>query len=76
MESYFFIKYDGWLIHTASEKRAVNVKDFMKSPSKRSLDDQEKIDKDVLDIILVDDTGLIMVSLWGSCVESFLVRKS
>ena len=46
----------------------------MKSQSKRSY--EEKIDKDVLDIILVDDTGPIMVSLWGNCVDSFLERKT
>ena len=48
----------------------------MTSPSKRSLDDEEKIDKDVLDNILVDDTGPIMVSLWGSCAEIFPERRS
>ena len=60
------MRYDGWLIRTADEKRTVKVKDYMESPSKRSLNDEDKFEKGVLDVVLVDDTGPIMVSPWGT----------
>ena len=76
MVSKQIMRYDGWLIRTADEKRTFEVIDYTKSPSKRSLTDDDKIQKDVVDIVLADDIGPFMVSLWGRCVESFLEQSS
>ena len=68
-------QYTGWLLHTAEETRRVKVSDYSKSPSKRKAGEVDKIEKDILDIVLLDDTGPVLVSLWGDCVTSFLSQK-
>jgi hypothetical protein len=34
-----------------------------------------KVDKDILDIVLMDDTGPVLTALWGDCVSSFFSLK-
>ena len=70
------VQYEGWLIHSAEEPRTVKVPDFNRSPSKRKASDMsEKQDKEILDIVLLDNTGPLMVTLWGDCVTSFFEQK-
>ena len=67
--------YEGWLIYHPDAARMVKVRDYSKSPSKRSSEDAQKIEKEVLDLVLLDDTGPVMVSLWGDNVSSFFSQK-
>ena len=69
------LKYEGWLLSHAEEPRTVRVRDFSKSPSKRSASEPDMLEKKILDILLVDDTGPVMVSLWEECLTAFMQQK-
>ena len=64
-------QYEGWLLQNQDEPRTVKVPDYSKSPSKRKAEDADKIEKEILDVVLIDDTGPVLVTLWGDCVSRF-----
>jgi len=64
-------QYEGWLLQNQDEPRTVKVPDYSKSPSKRKAEDADKIEKELLDVVLLDDTGPVLVTLWGDCVSRF-----
>eukprot|EP00973_Karenia_brevis_P047864 6642950-Karenia_brevis.AAC.1 len=70
-------QYEGWLLYNPDEPRSAKVTDYSKSPSKRNKEDDnaEKVEKPIIDLVLLDDTGPVLVTLWGDCVDSFFAQK-
>ena len=59
---------EGYLASTLLSKRTVAYRNSMSSPKKRSV--CETSETTVCDVIVIDKTGPVLVSLWGDVIES------
>ena len=60
---------EGWLVDRDEKPRILPPRDTTKSPQRRPSSDEPS---SVLDLLLVDRTGPMRLSLWGFCVDHFL----
>ena len=70
--------YEGWLLSNDPEERQVQVpvRGNASSPAKRSVNgEMKKQEKTVLDLLLLDNTGPIIVTLWGTLATEFLMQR-
>ena len=70
--------YEGWVMWHEQEPRTAKVRapGGSASPAKRTADGEEKVDKPVVDVILLDHTGPMNVTLWGDLAMKFFEEKS
>ena len=68
-------QYEGWLLYNPEAPRTVEVTEYNRSPSKRKTDQEDKVETEILDCVFMDDTGPLLVALWGGCVQSLLTYK-
>jgi hypothetical protein len=70
--------YQGWVISHDAEPRtaACPTSSSSPSPQKRTVNGELKEVKNVLDLLVLDCTGPIRVTLWGECATQFLSLKA
>ena len=64
------VRYEGKVLNSDMRPRQVTTRDPMQSPRKRNLRDGEEVNV-ACDLLLADNTGPVMVTLWGKLVNDW-----
>ena len=68
------VRYEGKILHYDPRPRGVASRDPSQSPKKRSRSGDS--DSSACDVLLVDNTGPVLVTLWGSMVNDWYTAVS